>query len=207
MLKTILILSGPLLMVLSCASMRHGNRLPARLSADEYLSWHASDRYPFRDTVKADDITYICTYGPREVEISRQLSAGLLSVQDARELLKEPENQVYFQLQILLPQAGTDVLHYKLRENESSTSRTSYFSFDMKSDLHISSTGSDSLTCNTLHFERGIPYMPVARIQAGFPAGDPNIRSVTYRDRIFSGMPVTFLFNKLKTTDLPQLKL
>ncbi len=191
----------------ACGSLKEGKRMPQKMAAPEYLSWYGSAAYPFRDTVEQDGITYICALVPREVEIARQLESGLMSKEDAASIQQEAYEMLQFQLQIMVPQAGTDVLHYKLKQREDVSSRTSYFSFGIKKDLRIKYKGTDTLDCSSLHFEKGISNLPVSRIMAYFPYEKAPVESVTFDAQVFSGSIVSFDFKELAITHLPQLKL
>lgn len=193
--------------VSACASLKGGKSAPRKLSEEAYLSWYSSAAYPFRDTVEQNGIQYICALVPRELEIARQLNSQVITEADAAALLKEEDNVLGFQLQVVLPQAGTDVLHYQLQTGESQTTRTTYFSFGMKEDLLIHYHGLEPITCNALHFERGISNLPVSRIMAYFPRKNETITSVSFNSRIFSGPEISFEFKDLTTNRLPQLNL
>ena len=207
MLKKIILVPVLICLLAACASLKGGSRMPKKLSEKEYLSWYESTAYPFRDTVKLEGITYVCALIPRQLEIARQLNNQLIQKEEAKQLLLEKEDMLQFQLQIMLPQTGTDVLHYKLKQGEDVSSRTSYFSFGIKKDLYLKYSNADSTDCSSLHFEKGISNLPISRLMFYFPYKNEAVRSVVFNTQIFSASSISFGFKELKTTDLPKLNL
>lgn len=199
------------LLLTGCGSLKTGNQtgkgMPGKMTSAEYLTWYSSDAYPFRDTVEQDGITYICAFISRETEIAMQVENQLISVEEAALLLKDSPEMLQFQLQVMLPQAGTDVFHYKLKSHEDVSSRTAYFSFGIQKDLTIRYQGQDTLDCSFSHFERGIANFPVSKVMAYFPYRKEAVESVSFDTRIFSGGKISFDFQSLNVTRLPQLKL
>ena len=191
----------------ACASIHGKAKNPKQLTAEEYLQWYESSNYPYRDTAEVNGITYVCSFQPRQSEIARQYLNKVITQEEATAYLKEGEDLLQFQFQVFLPQAGTDVFHYQLKEGESTSSRTSYFSFGIKSDLKINYETSGTADCSSVHFERGISNFPVSKFMAYFPVRQEKVTSITFDAAVFGQPKVNFEFNHLLTNNLPKLKL
>jgi len=196
-----------LLFLSACGSVQKGNKKPKQLTEESYLKWYESADYPYRDTVEVNQIVYVCTFEPRQVEIVRQYTSQLITRDEMITYLKEEDDLLQFQIRIFLPQAGTDVIHYKLKEGESVNSRTSYFAFGIKSDLKIDYEASGTTDCLSVHFERGIANLPTSKVLAYFPFRQEKIKSITFDAAVFGQSKISFDLNELSINTLPRLKL
>lgn len=181
-------------------------RVMNSLTANGYISWYQSKYYPFRDTVRVEDITYCVEWIPYEVELAREmLQENMTKKEFKKRYLTQKPNDFHLRLSIILP--ASDLYSYKLRSDESKTSRTEYYSFRIKQDLLIKEkSGEDSLHCQQTLLERTIPN-PKTRLDLYFE--DKLLREeceLIFNDIVFTKQKIHFDLSSIQKNRIPKLK-
>ena len=118
----------------------------------------------------------------------------------------EPAEEMQFSVKIMLPQAGTDVFHYRLQAGEDIDSRTAYFAFGIKKDFSLEFEGTEKRECSAVHFSRGMSNQPVSTVIAYFPSAKRPFGSLVLNLTVFR-QEARFSFDSEAFKKLPKLDL
>jgi hypothetical protein len=162
------------------------------MDPQEYVSWHASGKYPFRDTVTQKDIVYTLERVPEELWLARNIQSRKITAAEAKEAYgSDPDAPTSYQLTVHLPTQGQDVLSYNRHSSETNSERMSYFSFGMKNDLFLLDASGDTIPCSGFLYERGMSNHPRATFLVDFNE-TKDLRKLCLRDRYLSEELVVF---------------
>lgn len=179
-----------------------------KMDAKAWYDWYLSPEYPFRDTIQKSDIQFVYEWIPYEVEVARNVLQGKFSIEKAKQEIKHHPNDEHFELTIILPRNGVDIYNYELNESENSTTRTTYYSFNMQKDLFIKEETSDTIFSNGFMHYRGLSNFPRAKFAFYFQTIKSKCsQKMIFYDRIFTESSFEFELKNYITQKLPKLTL
>ena len=183
---------------------------PAELpDATAYAEWKNHEPNLANKQVM-QELTFTLNYQPAEWMALKSLGPGA----GTQELMTETEQYsdlLYFNVRLQLNEAQTELLKYKLNDQQQYSQRIQYYAFKVQNDISLVVDEKDTIRCGISHFERTYSMTNYTDLLLGFSKkdldADPDWKKLTlvFRDRVFGQGTIRFQFDRKQLTNTPKI--
>lgn len=177
---------------------------PKTLKPVEYVKWVEDEHNGLIKHKRFGRFKYSLRYKPTDYMIVKDAASETIPVSLYDSLKNVYSGFEYYTFSIHDTLSMDELLKTNLKSRSEYDERLLYFSFEMQKDIQLVS-GTDTIPCSLLHFERTYNISPQANFMLGFPVtkeNNPGDKILIFEDKVFG---IGLMKLKIKEEDLSEV--
>jgi hypothetical protein len=179
----------------------------------DYVKWIEDPENGLVKTKKLEKYRYSLLYKPNDYMIAKDLAALKIAQAEYDSLQEVYKGFEYYTFSIEDTSFHDELLKSGLTSRGQYDKRLMYYSFEMQKDIQLIS-GTDTIPCSLLHYERTFNVSPKANFLIGFPvttkqkkSGKQVSKTFVYEDRVFKTGIVKLRIEDEAIKEIPAIKI